>query len=238
MERPQHLGNWLDYARLQYSGPLGGDGGERHGRDLASAGDSGRPRRVARGRQCGRCRDRGGRDAVRRRAGEHRDRRRLLHPLFAAGRAAGGAQRFRAARLPRPRSIGMSNAASARSAMQTPHAVTMPGAVDAWCTFNREYGTRPLAELLEPAARAAEEGYVVTPRVAADWSRAQEKLRDPVTAALFLPGGKTAQGRRQDAEPAARRHLAPDRPRGPRRLLRRRGHARHRRPTEIAWRAA
>ena len=38
----------------------------------------------------------------------------------------------------------------------TPHAVTVPGAVDAWCTFNREYGTRPLAELLEPAARAAE----------------------------------------------------------------------------------
>ena len=75
-------------------------------------------------------------------------------------------------------------------AVQTPHAVTVPGAVDAWCTFNREYGTRPLAELLEPAARAAEEGYVVTPRIAADWHRSREKLRDPITAALFLPGGK------------------------------------------------
>jgi gamma-glutamyltranspeptidase/glutathione hydrolase len=74
--------------------------------------------------------------------------------------------------------------------VQTPHAVTIPGAIDAWCTFNREYGTRPLVELLEPAARAAEEGYVVTPRVAADWHRAHEKLRDPVTAALFLPGGR------------------------------------------------
>jgi gamma-glutamyltranspeptidase / glutathione hydrolase len=72
----------------------------------------------------------------------------------------------------------------------TPHAVTIPGAVDAWCMFNREYGTRPLAELLEPAARVAEAGYVVTPRVAADWQRNQAKLRDPVTAALFLPGGK------------------------------------------------
>jgi gamma-glutamyltranspeptidase/glutathione hydrolase len=40
----------------------------------------------------------------------------------------------------------------------TPHAVTVPGAVDAWCTFNREYGTRPLAELLAPAAKAAEDG--------------------------------------------------------------------------------
>ena len=74
--------------------------------------------------------------------------------------------------------------------VRTPHAVTIPGAIDAWCTFNREYGTRTLAELLEPAARAAEEGYVVTPRVAADWHNAQEKLRDPVTAALFLPGGR------------------------------------------------
>jgi gamma-glutamyltranspeptidase/glutathione hydrolase len=72
---------------------------------------------------------------------------------------------------------------------QTPHAVTVPGAVDAWCRLNREYGSRPLAELLEPAARAAEDGYAVTPRVAWDWHRLQRKLRDPVTAALFLPGG-------------------------------------------------
>src|SRR6516164_1937232 len=74
--------------------------------------------------------------------------------------------------------------------IQTPHAVTVPGAVDAWCVLNREYGTRPLAELLEPAARAAEGGYIVTPRVGADWQRNQAKLRDPVTARLFLPGGK------------------------------------------------
>src|SRR5215471_11378816 len=25
--------------------------------------------------------------------------------------------------------------------VQTPHAVTVPGAIDAWCAFNREYGT-------------------------------------------------------------------------------------------------
>src|ERR1051326_3993933 len=73
---------------------------------------------------------------------------------------------------------------------QTPHAVTIPGAVDAWCTLNREHGTRPLGELLEPAARAADEGYRVTPRVAWDWARNQWKLQDPVTAAVMLPGGK------------------------------------------------
>ncbi len=83
----------------------------------------------------------------------------------------------------------------------TPHAVTIPGAVDAWCMFNREYGTRPLDELLEPAARAAEAGYVVTPRVAAEWQRNQAKLRDPVTAALFLPGGKPPEAGDRMANP-------------------------------------
>src|SRR5438128_1431001 len=73
---------------------------------------------------------------------------------------------------------------------QTAHAVTVPGAVDAWCLLNREHGIKPLAELLEPAARAAEHGYRVTPRVSWDWHRNQWKLQDPVTAQVMLPGGK------------------------------------------------
>ena len=73
---------------------------------------------------------------------------------------------------------------------QTAHAVTVPGAVDAWCTLNREHGTKPLCELLEPAARFAEDGYRVTPRVAWDWDRNQWKLQDPYTAKVMLPGGK------------------------------------------------
>ena len=74
-------------ARLQCTRPLGGDGGERHGGDLAPARDADRARHAARRRQRGRCGDRGGGDAMRRRAGKHRDRRRLLCPLFEKRRA-------------------------------------------------------------------------------------------------------------------------------------------------------
>ncbi len=76
---------------------------------------------------------------------------------------------------------------------RTAHAVTIPGAVDAWCTLNGQHGTKPLAELLEPAAHAAEEGYRVTPRVAWDWELSRRKLQDPITAKVMLPGGNPPQ---------------------------------------------
>ncbi|MGB8843998.1 MAG: gamma-glutamyltransferase [Aliidongia sp.] len=70
------------------------------------------------------------------------------------------------------------------------HAVTIPGAVEAWCRLHESHGTRPLDELLSPAIEAAEVGYRVAPRVAADWAElASELTRFPATAACFLPGG-------------------------------------------------
>ncbi|MBV9590398.1 MAG: gamma-glutamyltransferase, partial [Hyphomicrobiales bacterium] len=53
----------------------------------------------------------------------------------------------------------------------TPHAVTVPGAVDAWCRLAADHGTKGMDELLAPAIRAAEEGFRITPRVARDWER-------------------------------------------------------------------
>src|SRR5207237_6768932 len=47
---------------------------------------------------------------------------------------------------------------------QTPHAVTVPGAVDAWCRLTREHGSRPPSELLQPAARSAQAGCAAAPR--------------------------------------------------------------------------
>src|SRR6478735_5947723 len=44
------------------------------------------------------------------------------------------------------------------------HAVSIPGAVDAWEVILRDHGKFGLDTLLQPAIKAAEEGYVVSPR--------------------------------------------------------------------------
>lgn len=72
----------------------------------------------------------------------------------------------------------------------TAHAVTVPGAVDAWTRLIADHGTRELGELLRPAIAYAREGYPIFSRVAFDWETARETLlNDPGTAALFMPGG-------------------------------------------------
>ncbi len=71
------------------------------------------------------------------------------------------------------------------------HAVTVPGAVDAWARLLDDYGTMPLDEVLEHAIVCAEEGYVVHPRSASDWPRSVDKLKaDPTARRTFLPNGR------------------------------------------------
>jgi gamma-glutamyltranspeptidase / glutathione hydrolase len=73
----------------------------------------------------------------------------------------------------------------------TVHSVTVPGAIDAWARLLERHGTRDLAELLQPAIRCAEEGFVVTPRVAYDWARDGERLRQSHGGrAIYLPGDR------------------------------------------------
>ena len=73
---------------------------------------------------------------------------------------------------------------------RTPHAVTIPGAIDAWFRLLADHGTREMAELLQPAIRVAEEGFRVAPRVAADWAEQQEKLSyDPNATKHYWAGG-------------------------------------------------
>src|SRR5918999_4442224 len=73
----------------------------------------------------------------------------------------------------------------------SPHAVTIPGAVDAWSRLLEDYGTRSLAELLRPAIAFARDGYPVHERVASDWRRAADVLtHDPTASRIFLPDGR------------------------------------------------
>ncbi|WP_431297838.1 gamma-glutamyltransferase family protein [Tabrizicola sp. BL-A-41-H6] len=54
--------------------------------------------------------------------------------------------------------------------IQSIEAVTMPGAIDAFCRLNADYGLKSLADILAPAIHYAEEGIPVAPRVAFDWA--------------------------------------------------------------------
>ena len=73
----------------------------------------------------------------------------------------------------------------------SPFAVTVPGAVDAWEQLLRDHGTRSLAEVLQPAIRLARDGYPVTERVHFDWARQADFLRqNPNARRLLLVNGQ------------------------------------------------
>jgi len=77
----------------------------------------------------------------------------------------------------------------------SPHAVTVPGAIDAWSRLVADYGRKGLDELLQPAIRYAEEGFVVHARVAHDWAAEEAKMRKDESAARLF-GTPLAEGER------------------------------------------
>lgn len=69
------------------------------------------------------------------------------------------------------------------------NAVTVPGAVRAWERLLSDHGTMSLASLFEPAISAAEQGYLVTERLARDWARSADKVSATLEAKeIFMPG--------------------------------------------------
>lgn len=71
--------------------------------------------------------------------------------------------------------------------------VTVPGAVDGWCSLLERFGSRSLAALWEPAVEAAREGYPVGESIAGMWAMAAPRLpgyATPQLLKLLLPGGK------------------------------------------------
>ena len=70
------------------------------------------------------------------------------------------------------------------------HSVTVPGAVSAWETLLKRFGTKGFDELLQPAIRYAENGWPVHSKVSWDWAGVEGKLRKQGTH-RFLPNGTT-----------------------------------------------
>ena len=71
--------------------------------------------------------------------------------------------------------------------------VTVPGALHAWESLSRRFGSLPLGQVLEPALRAAMDGFAVSELVAHYWYllHAGGALRNEAARTTFAPGGRT-----------------------------------------------
>ena len=96
---------------------------------------------------------------------------------------------------------GRANAASTPEALRaagltamvpdSAHSVTIPGAVSAWAKLNATHGRLGLDRLLQPAIRAAEDGFFVHARVAHDWAEATARLQGNVASSRhYLKDGR------------------------------------------------
>lgn len=73
-------------------------------------------------------------------------------------------------------------------------AVATPGALRGWCDALQRYGTLPLAHVMAPAIRHAEQGFAVTPYLANCIAEAAQDLAlDPEIARHLLPEGRPLQ---------------------------------------------
>lgn len=80
--------------------------------------------------------------------------------------------------------------------IHSPHAVTIPGAVDAFCHMSDTWGRLGLADSLAPAIRYFEHGVPVSPRVAFDWAGSVDLLQGHGRSTYLKNGAAYAQGER------------------------------------------
>jgi gamma-glutamyltranspeptidase/glutathione hydrolase len=70
----------------------------------------------------------------------------------------------------------------------------VPGAISGWIRLLEDHGSLPLERLLQPAIALAQEGFVVTPRVASDWARNVGKIsRNAGASKHLLKSGRAPQ---------------------------------------------
>ena len=72
--------------------------------------------------------------------------------------------------------------------------ITVPGAIDAFCRLNERFGQTPLADILAPAIRYADEGVPVAPRTAFDWAVAADRLQGAARGHYLLNGSAPTAG--------------------------------------------
>src|SRR6185295_5113859 len=76
-------------------------------------------------------------------------------------------------------------------ATTSPHAITVPGAIEAWEAILKAHGRHGLDRALQPAIRFAEEGFPIAPRVGFDWAGTVEKLKhDRGASRHYLVNGR------------------------------------------------
>ena len=73
-------------------------------------------------------------------------------------------------------------------------AVTLPGAMDAFCRLSAEWGRIDLAQTLAPAIHYADEGVPVAPRTAFDWADAADDLQGHARQFYLVQGRAPAPG--------------------------------------------
>lgn len=76
-------------------------------------------------------------------------------------------------------------------------AVAVPGNLRGWCMMHEKYGRLPFADVVEPAIRAAERGFIASHYLnGAVHEHAEDLLADPEIARLLMPdGAPVAAGR-------------------------------------------
>lgn len=76
--------------------------------------------------------------------------------------------------------------------LYSPFAWSVPGTVDGWAELHAKFGKLPLAQVLAPAIRYAEEGFPLSPVIASDWERGANRFKGfPGFADVFMPGGRS-----------------------------------------------
>ena len=87
---------------------------------------------------------------------------------------------------------GLRNAGHETIPLRGVEAVTLPGAVDAFCRLSKDWGRAGLATSLAPAIHYAETGVPVAPRVAFDWAMNEETFKGTARD-VYLTQGRAPQ---------------------------------------------